>query len=464
LVDPVAESRNGLASRLRMQGFEVTVAGDGAEGAHAALADPPAAVVADLRMPSISGIQLCRLLQAEPATNEVPVVLRGPEGRRHRFWAERAGAMAYVVKGRTGDLVRALARAFAQRSDGGFFTVLPDDGGDVRDRIASHLDAALFDSVIAAEVRNLAVCESFERLFDRFAQFVSEVATYRWLALHTHRPSRLGLHTSPGMRVRAEAEARAAFELGADTFTQAIEDDDAAVDEEGPPPLVRTISFGDTRIGAVAFAPLAGTEHEDGSLLDVLARELGGAVRMASLVEESSRLATVDGLTGLFNRRAFIEVAQREIARADRYVEPLSFVLFDLDHFKQVNDQRGHAAGDRVLQAVGKLLAAQMPDVGVCGRWGGEEFVVLLPRTSAPRALEVAERLRAAVANEVVEDEAGERIPLSASLGVATLRSGEQLDAFVDRADRAMYAAKTGGRNRVCASENGAPPSTPASK
>lgn len=450
LIDPDETSRDALASRLRMQGHEVSVAADGAEGAHAALADPPTAVIADLWMPSISGVQLCRLLKAEPATTDVPVVLRGPEGRRNRFWAERAGAIAYVVKGRMGDLVRALGRAVAQHDEGGFFMALPDDGSDVRDRIAAHLDAALFDSVIASEVRNLAVCESFERLFDRFAQFVSEVTTYRWLAVQTSSPARLAIHTSPGGRARAEAEARAALETAAEAIVLPIEDGDATSDETGPSPLTRPIHFGDTKIGSVALAPRAGaSESEDVSLIDVIARELGGAVRMATLVEESRRLATIDALTGLNNRRSFIEAATRAIARADRYVEPLSMMLFDLDHFKQINDNRGHASGDRVLSTVGKLVHARMRDSDVCARWGGEEFVVLMPQTPAGAASQAAERLRTAIAGTRIEDDAGEAIPVTASIGVATLRPGEKLDAFVDRADRAMYQAKTSGRNRV---------------
>ena len=172
---------------------------------------------------------------------------------------------------------------------------------------------------------------------------------------------------------------------------------------------------------------------------------------MSTLVEESRRQATVDALTGMFNRRAFIEGATREVARADHCVMPLSLVLFDLDHFKQVNDQRGHASGDRVLHAVGRLVQGSLRPADLCARWGGEEFVLLLPQTCAAQAKEIAERLRAAIAVEHIEDEAGEPIPISASLGVATLQCREVLDSFVDRADRAMYRAKTSGRNRVWA-------------
>ena len=144
LIDPHESGRTVLAERLRLQGFTVVECSDGAEGAVLALEDPPAAVVADLSMPSISGVQLCRLLGSEVGTSNVPVILRGTEGRRNHFWAEQAGAFAYVPKGRMGELVRALRKAIEARgSDGDFFVVSSTEGIDVRERIATHLDAAL---------------------------------------------------------------------------------------------------------------------------------------------------------------------------------------------------------------------------------------------------------------------------------------------------------------------------------
>jgi DNA-binding response OmpR family regulator len=172
LIDPSDEARRTLTERLTLQGFSVIECRDGAEGAVAALQSTPAAVVADLSMPSISGVQLCRLLKSEYSTAHVPVLLRGPGGQRNRFWAEQAGAYAYVVKGRMGELVRALRRAlarsaeYASRSHENFFTQSSTEGLDVRERIAAHLDSALFDSVVASEVRRLGATESFDRLMD----------------------------------------------------------------------------------------------------------------------------------------------------------------------------------------------------------------------------------------------------------------------------------------------------------
>lgn len=439
-----------LAERLRLQGFTVVERSDGAEGAVLALEDPPAAVVADLTMPSISGVQLCRLLGSEVGTRGVPVILRGEEGRRNHFWAEQAGAFAYVPKGRMGELVRALRKAMEeQRGADDFFIVSSTEGLDVRERIATHLDAALFDSVIAAEVRRLGSSESFDRLADLLSQFVSQVTTYRWIAMLRREPLRLALHTNPSSRERALEEARAALGLGPDVPAIVIEDDDAVADHEGPPALCEPVHFGEHTLGAFALAPRAPEHKNDRSLVATVARELGGALRMATLVEESRWMATTDALTGLLNRRAFLESTGREVARTKRYGDKLSIALLDVDHFKHINDKRGHAAGDLVLSALGKLLARALRTSDIVARWGGEEFVLVLPSTGLDGAEQTAERVRELLEGATIKDGNGEVIPVTASFGVAAYSAGESLEQVIDRADRAMYSAKSGGRNRV---------------
>jgi two-component system cell cycle response regulator len=451
LVDP-SPFRDVLCERIRMQGFTVTGAADAATGAHLALSEPPAVVIADLWMPGISGIQLCRLLRSEPATEAVPILLRGPEQRpRDRFWAERAGAFAYVASGRMGDLVRALTRAVAQSppTEDAFFTQLSGGELDLRDRIASHLDTALFESVIASEVRALSVCGTFPRLFDLLSQFTAQVSSYRWLAVYTARPERLGLHCHPAVRAEAEREARQALGIGEAVAIVPVEDEDAWDDAEGPSALVQNIPLGAETMGRVALAVRHAPDRQDLDLARVLARELGGPIRIATLMEESERLAMVDSLTGLLNRRAFLGAVQREFARMDRSGDPMCLLLLDVDHFKQVNDLRGHATGDAVLAALGRLLPRQVRSNDLVGRWGGEEFVVALTGSPLMPGAVRAEHIRAAIAAMDVRGADGLPVSVTASIGVAALRPGDTIEALVDRADRAMYTAKQSGRNRV---------------
>jgi two-component system, cell cycle response regulator len=450
LIEPSESGREMLAERLRMQGYAVTVAPGPAEGAHLALSSPPTAVVADLWMPGISGVQLCRLLRAEPATENVPVVLRGPDGQRNRFWAERAGAADYVVKGRMGDLVRTLSRAVAQApGEDGFFTELGHADTDIRDRIASYLDTALFESVIASEVRNLSLCGAFDRLFDLLSQFMCQVTSYRWMAVITETPARLGLHAHPARVSEAREEAIRVLKLPHDIHTIIVEDDDAYEDATGREPMVLPVNFADAQIGQMAVAGRLVLGDQENQIVSIIARELGGPIRMATLVEEAQRLATIDPLTGLMNRRAFLSAFDIEIERSMRLDTPLALMLMDVDHFKAINDNRGHACGDTVLAAMGKLIFKQARRVDLVARWGGEEFVVALVGADAVTGVVAAERYREAIQHLNTSDKTGAPIAVTASFGLAVLETGESIESVIDRADRAMYAGKTAGRNCV---------------
>jgi two-component system cell cycle response regulator len=171
-------------------------------------------------------------------------------------------------------------------------------------------------------------------------------------------------------------------------------------------------------------------------------------------------LAMHDTLTGLLNRRAIHDRALSELNRLRRGTAnaPLSVIMLDIDHFKSINDRYGHEAGDRALQAVSELLSAQLRSYDGLGRWGGEEFLMLLPGTGLAEALAVAERIRANLAEARPALPDGTQVSLTASLGVAALAdtsagaAGEQwLDDLVRAADRALYRAKSAGRNRVAA-------------
>jgi len=185
-----------------------------------------------------------------------------------------------------------------------------------------------------------------------------------------------------------------------------------------------------------------------------------GAVMMANaeIIARATYAADHDHLTGAPSRRAFFAVAERECARAWRTAAPLSVLLFDVDHFKRINDTHGHAAGDRVLVDIVERTLAVLRHRDVCGRLGGEEFAVLLPATSTDTALHVAERLRATL-QRTPRDSAGhgagkgatEGIGYTVSIGVATLEPDETIASLLSRADTALYAAKSAGRNRVMA-------------
>ena len=203
----------------------------------------------------------------------------------------------------------------------------------------------------------------------------------------------------------------------------------------------RTAIISKTLVGN-GCAPLMGTVS--------LLTDITDHKRMESQLRQ---LATIDDLTGTLNRRAFFAAAEQEMERAVRYGNAVSVVMFDLDHFKQVNDRYGHALGDQALREAATALQAKLRDVDILGRLGGEEFAILLPETPLAGAMEVAERLRHAIAALSIPRQSDQSpLSLTASLGVAERLPEEiTVDKVLARADLALYRAKTDGRNRVMA-------------
>jgi diguanylate cyclase (GGDEF)-like protein len=164
------------------------------------------------------------------------------------------------------------------------------------------------------------------------------------------------------------------------------------------------------------------------------------------LYEEVSRLAREDSLTGAFNRRKMDELIQAESVRSDRYKTFFSMIIFDLDDFKEINDRYGHDVGDGVLKQLIEVVRADLRSVDAIGRWGGEEFVILLPGIKIHQAVYVAQR----VLKTIDKTEFSGGIHVTASFGVAQRMAGESFENFYRRLDQAMYKAKSNGKNQVC--------------
>jgi diguanylate cyclase (GGDEF)-like protein len=169
------------------------------------------------------------------------------------------------------------------------------------------------------------------------------------------------------------------------------------------------------------------------------------------LREQNQRLrqiARIDPLSGLMNRLSLYDVADTEVERAVRNDASLCGIMIDVDHFKQINDNHGHHCGDRVIQYLGRFLRQRLRRYDAAGRYGGEEFFVILPNTHVAQAWHFATRFRQNLESTVIACE-GAEITVTASSGIAEYRSEESRDSWIARADRAMYAAKQRGRNRV---------------
>jgi len=215
--------------------------------------------------------------------------------------------------------------------------------------------------------------------------------------------------------------------------------------------IIAPLVLGGRTLGAIsldAYRRYAFTES-DLQLLVSFAATATTAIHNAQLYAEVQKQAITDALTGLYNRRGFFELGRREVERAHRFGRPLTAMMIDIDLFKQVNDTQGHLIGDQVLAGVAMQIERQLRQVDLPGRYGGDEYLALLPETDLTNAYQAAERLRRAI-SQIMYTTENEPVKVTVSIGLAELReSADTLETLIERADQALYTAKQSGRNRT---------------
>jgi len=471
VVDDSEVTRAILARTLRGAGFEVIEARDGAEGAMAALREQPAVVVTDLEMPVMDGFPLLRLLKADPASAHMPVlILTSHSEAASRYWGLRTGADAYLTKDhRPGELLETVERLVRKASSmpsaaQGAGALDPKSIGpvEVLARVARHLDASLLQATVlntllekgmaAADFHEAArgALETLGQLVD--AQFLAvamaelDAGMVQILLQDPVRPADVEMLSdflskavcqAPGTPV----EVRIGGERGG-----------VAVDLERAvwlPLPVRDAT------GVLTFLPRDPHEFAAAAtdeLIEALLSHLALVLDNARLSQRLHELSTTDGLTRQLNHRVIYDRLTEELDRARRYKYPLSVVLCDFDCFKEINDTHGHLAGDAVLREGAAVLRHCLRSTDLLGRYGGEEFLAVLPQVDLGAARLAAERLRQGLESTPVRLPDGGKIHITASFGVADrdeISGGTGSDLLVSLADRRLYEAKAAGRNRV---------------
>jgi diguanylate cyclase (GGDEF)-like protein len=212
------------------------------------------------------------------------------------------------------------------------------------------------------------------------------------------------------------------------------------------------LSMDETDLGSITFSRKKRFLEEELAIIERLAGTLVFPLRNAKLYQAALRSALKDELTDFGNKRALASSLHREAELAIRHQSPLSIIMLDIDHFKAINDNFGHLAGDSILRDLAATIKKCARQSDLCFRFGGEEFLLILDNTDSQQALMVAERIRKTVADFTYLYN-GKIIPVTISIGSATFVQDETLDNFQSRADKALYAAKSQGRNRVVSSE-----------
>ena len=467
VVDDSDTTRTLLVRTLEHAGFEVSSARDGAEGAASALREPPAVVVTDLDMPVMNGHQLLHLLKSEPATAATPVVILTSHGEApFRFWGLASGADAYLTKDADpGELVAAverLAAPTAERPDAASAAALGPI--DVLTRVVRQLDVSLLRATLlnALLERGLSTTD-LHAASHAILELVAAVADAPLLAVAVAEPDAATLHVlvarpvSQSATERFVAAATAAMAPPADAAPDVKVTGHCEGNGGADPDPAGLVTFPLHMRGATALLAVLPSDPgtfaaTSGGIIAAVAPHVGLALDNARLGQRLQELSTKDGLTRALNHRAILEHLGNEMRRADRHGGALAVIMCDLDHFKRVNDAHGHTVGDAVLHAVASAMRSVLRSSDGLGRYGGEEFLAVLPDTDLEAGRRAAERLRRAVCERAAAVAPQGAVPVTASFGVATLAelgSEVSVSALVALADSRLYEAKAAGRDRV---------------
>ncbi len=478
LVDDSETVTGMLSWCLDSAGYEVETAADGVSGVRAAFRRIPDLAVLSIRLPRLDGIQACRLLKAEPATRDVPVILLASEdAAADRLHAVRAGADRCLPADRSLEEVLPAAReCLAGKSPRPRGESHPEVGAlsddvEILARVNAVLEGTLFEASLLNEIANAGQgVDEFGMTARELFRLFREIAPAEAMgAVFSDGVCSEGVSVFPdeaGEPFRAEVRRRT--ELLRDAAGVPYAPDRVAWTAipggcrgsgvVAPGSLAQhavcTIRAGGMAKGVMALYSGAGSALPGGaSTKEALLRQAFMVLENAWLYLQIARTSVTDGLTGLTNVRHFREQAQREHSRARRHNDLYSILMMDIDHFKKINDVYGHPVGDVVLREMAAIFRETLRCTDLPARYGGEEFVGFLPRTGLPETVIVGERIRQAVERKVFAAPA-HMLHCTVSVGIADFRpggEGTEQDVIM-RADQALYSAKREGRNRVACS------------
>lgn len=429
-----------LEARLQIEYFDVCTAYSGIDAIEAARAEQPDLILLDVMMPGMDGYQTCRMLKSDPDTRHIPVVMvTALDDREDRVRGLEAGADDFLTKpvdevtlfARVRSLLRLKMVLDELRYRQGETIGIPmaTDPGEDFDAEASAL-------VIAGD----------ERSAERYASAMpSHVNTW--------------FETDPGTGVAAinDETDLLIVDLATEDFDglricARIRSDAATrhlpiIAVVNPDDLERSVRALDLGANDIIHRPV--DTGELNARVQTQLRRKFYADRLRNRLDESLEMAVTDSLTGLHNRRYIAARLRQAMESASNGGAPVSVMIADIDHFKRINDTYGHDAGDAVLRAFATRLTEGLRALDLAARFGGEEFVVVMPGAGLAEGRIAAERLRAAIAHAPFSLQSGEAIEVTISIGLAQAYPGEDIEALLRRADEALYEAKSAGRNRV---------------
>jgi diguanylate cyclase (GGDEF)-like protein len=455
LADDDSQMLETLREFLRAQGYAVSAVADGWQAMEALKATKFHLAVLDLKLPGYSGLDLLSYIKANAPRTEV-ILFTGHGGLDSAIQALRLGAYDYLLKAdlRLEELQAVVTRALERRRLAQSNRELLQNLRQAQKELAKQRCAELTQVQRIGEA--LAVPLTWEQLFHGLLNFIWESLPLAVLGMEFQGAGKeLSLEAyrrQPSVEEKDFEQFKAWLQA---RFSQECRQHPDTGREECPLPEkpVPQLLCEKVQVGGVLAVIAAGRDNpfnlEENELFHIFVLQGEAALKNLVLFEEVKSLAIRDGLTGLYNYRHFWEMLVHEVELSRRYGKPLSMLFLDLDNFKIINDSLGHPQGDVVLKTLAAYLKSAVRQADVVCRYGGEEFVLLLPHTAPKQALILAERLRQRI-SELTIPLPDQDLQVTVSIGVAGLREGMSGADLLDAADAALYRAKQAGRNRVC--------------
>ena len=445
VVDDIEANVRLLEAKLSAEYYEVLIAYDGPTALAIAAKEKPDIVLLDVMMPGMDGFQVCRRLKDDPETRHVPVVLvTALDGRADRIAGLEAGADEFLTKPIDDVMLFARVRSLTR------LKMVIDE---LRDREASGRRMGVIAgaaSRLGGSGGRVLIVDDHERQAQRVA---SELAIEHRPIIESDPEKALMTAKGPVDLVIVNAAARSFDGL---RFTAQLRSDEATrhlpvlaiVDFDERQRLVKALEIG---VNDILTKPIDPQELSARAKTQIRRKRYTDYLR--DNLDHSLELAVTDQLTGLHNRRYMVGQLEALVKRATLGGDPVASLLIDIDHFKKINDGYGHDVGDEVLREFAVRLASNVRAIDLPCRYGGEEFVVVMPDTKIEDAERIAERIRLHVAGSPFRVMNGsELLTVTISIGVAaTLGAGDKPEALLKRADEAVYEAKASGRNKVIA-------------
>lgn len=466
-----------ISKYLSANGFDIITASDGIEAIEKAFRELPDLIILDVMMPRMNGYQTCRLLKSDHETSDIPIVmLTVKDQTSNKYWGIQTGADAYLSKEfEQAALLKTVETLIQKRQKRPAPKSLIRGTSlisavDIVSKVNEQLDKKLFEATVLNEMSSLVEkrIENFEDTVTVVMETLAKVLEHNVGVIVTIKESGVECffkirHAVSEQRLKEIQEYTRSYLkshnvcltpasvmeiLGSDKIQPSRD-----AEERKASYFVVPIHYG-SNIGGVVILAHDVSEAIDSKEVEffkVVIRQAYVIIENSWLYNKVKKLAITDSLTGIYNHGFLYECLCKEYARTERYRLPLSFLMIDVDHFKKINDTYGHPVGDDVLHKLSLIFKNNIRSCDTLGRYGGEEFSIILPEAKMEDGVNLAERMR----KEVEQHNFGgadRTIRCTVSIGISSYPDlgVKNVEDLIQKADKALYHAKAEGRNRVC--------------